>query len=143
MARKKSFYIPLPDWKDGVLVYYMTSKQAKDKFKETNMYQDSKWELDDMFGGDGAFVDYKSYQPIIWVDSTIEDFPNLMNTISHEALHAVGNIFDRKGVDYDSDNDEPYTYLLGYIVEQMVSTILGKNYGKNKKKFNKNTKRKS
>lgn len=40
--------------------------------------------------------------------------------IAHEAFHATEFIMDRIGCTLTNETSEPYAYLLGYIVEQIV-----------------------
>lgn len=41
------------------------------------------------------------------------------NTICHELMHVVMYVCDIKGIIPDTDNDEPLSYLQGYIGEKM------------------------
>lgn len=53
-------------------------------------------------------------------------FPNFyptLNVICHEATHAAMDIFRDLGLFIDTDNQEPFTYLVGYIVKH-ITTIL-------------------
>ncbi len=45
------------------------------------------------------------------------------DTIAHEALHITHFICHSVGIEYDVDNDEPMTYLLGWVVEQLYTWI--------------------
>lgn len=40
-----------------------------------------------------------------------------INVISHEALHITRMILDSRGVIFDPNNDEPYTYMQGWVTE--------------------------
>lgn len=40
------------------------------------------------------------------------------NTIAHESLHAVSDLFDDHCIKMDLNNQEPQCYLLGWVVEQ-------------------------
>lgn len=48
------------------------------------------------------------------------DYPDLMNAVSHEALHMTWFILDNVGVGIDADNHESSTYLLGYLVKKYL-----------------------
>lgn len=39
--------------------------------------------------------------------------------IAHEAVHIVNHFFKDRGIDLDTENDEPYAYFLGWIVVQL------------------------
>lgn len=45
--------------------------------------------------------------------------PITPGVIAHECLHAVGWIMDMKGCRHDIENDEPYAYLLEWMVNQV------------------------
>lgn len=40
--------------------------------------------------------------------------------ISHEAVHVTNMLFRDKGIKYRYDNDEPFAYMVGWIVEQIT-----------------------
>lgn len=48
-----------------------------------------------------------------------------LKIIAHESAHAVNMIFDHVGVELSTTNDEPFCYMLGWVVEQ-VEDCLGK-----------------
>lgn len=43
--------------------------------------------------------------------------------VAHECLHVTFHILDVCGVEYDSNNHEAFTYLHGYIVEQVDKRV--------------------
>lgn len=43
--------------------------------------------------------------------------------LSHEVVHLVNAIFQRRGIKPDTINDEPQAYLTGWITEQIYKTI--------------------
>lgn len=49
-----------------------------------------------------------------------------MNTIAHEVVHAVNNIYISRGISLDARNDEPQAYLTGWATE--VTTKFLKSY---------------
>ena len=44
-------------------------------------------------------------------------------TIAHEAFHAAFDILDRAGVKPDAKNQEPFAYLLGWVVDAVHKTV--------------------
>lgn len=54
------------------------------------------------------------------------------SVVAHEAVHIANIIFKRADIQLDIDNDEPYAYLLGWIVD-CITTIINKK----KRKLNK------
>lgn len=43
--------------------------------------------------------------------------------IAHEALHIAGFIMDKVGVKYKFRNDEPFTYLIGWVVDEVYGFL--------------------
>lgn len=50
-----------------------------------------------------------------------------VGTIAHEACHAADFIFENCGATHDFNNPEPYTYLVGWVADE-IAKFLG--YGK-------------
>jgi len=48
---------------------------------------------------------------------------NHMATLVHELSHAVMFTFDRIGTPHNSDTDEPYSYLLGFLMKKFFENI--------------------
>ncbi len=44
-----------------------------------------------------------------------------MGTIAHEAMHLTFDLMKRKGIKYCDESEEVYTYVLGQIVNQIIS----------------------
>lgn len=65
----------------------------------------------------------------------MEDDAVFNQIAAHEALHAVIYTLDRMGVKMDVDNHEPYTYLLGDIMQNISELKL--KYDKAKRKIKK------
>lgn len=51
---------------------------------------------------------------------------DLVNTVAHEAGHVVLDIYDFIGASVDINNQEPFTYELGYIAECIYKTLIKK-----------------
>ena len=51
---------------------------------------------------------------------------DLINTAAHEAGHVVLDIYDFIGASVDINNQEPFTYELGYIAECIYKTLIKK-----------------
>lgn len=51
---------------------------------------------------------------------------DLVNTVAHEAGHVVLDIYDFIGASVDINNQEPFTYELGYIAECIYKTLTKK-----------------
>lgn len=52
----------------------------------------------------------KSSQVIIWIDKKGE-----LDTFAHELIHAINNTFYNKGIQLDTENDEPQAYLMSWL----------------------------
>lgn len=52
------------------------------------------------------------------------DIPDLVNTISHEAFHFVFTVLDHAGLKLSYKSEEAYTYLIGYVVEEIYRGIV-------------------
>lgn len=44
---------------------------------------------------------------------------NSPDVVAHEALHLVNYVFEDRGVELSTSNDEPQAYMLGWVVEQI------------------------
>lgn len=51
---------------------------------------------------------------------------DLVNTVAHEAGHVVLDIYDFIGASVDINNQEPFTYEVGYIAECIYKTLTKK-----------------
>ncbi len=49
--------------------------------------------------------------------------PDCMSILVHELSHAVMFTFDRIGTPHNADTDEPYSYLLGYLMKKFFENI--------------------
>ena len=52
-----------------------------------------------------------------------ENDANHMATLVHELSHAVMFTFDRIGTPHNADTDEPYSYLLGFLMKKFFENI--------------------
>jgi hypothetical protein len=53
----------------------------------------------------------------------IEDKNKFISKIAHETLHAISGIFDVIGIKFTDESEEAYTYLLDYIILQILNRI--------------------
>lgn len=74
------------------------------------------------FGKDanGAFIQYTDNEgvliKVLWVRN-LKDIP----TLAHEILHLVFNVLTEKGLEYNLGSEESYTYLMGFIMDQILN----------------------
>ena len=66
-----------------------------------------------------ALTAYKKGQPLIIRFLKEETFNNV-GIIAHEAFHAVSYILSNIGIPFSLDTEEAYTYLLQYLVNEIV-----------------------
>lgn len=52
----------------------------------------------------------------------VYDFTDI-STVSHEAFHGMSYIYNSRGVEYDSENDESSAYYIGFIVENILRIL--------------------
>lgn len=52
---------------------------------------------------------------IVWLPSECS-----MRTMAHEAMHVVLNIFHMRGIEVDTNNQEPTTYMVGHVVSEVL-----------------------
>lgn len=94
-------------------------KEAIDKY-----LKDFKIDIDlDKIGGLFIYHDSKPWEGYILVSP---DTPT--STIAHESFHATYRIMSSIGSELASESEEPYAYLLGYITNKVVETLI--NYEK-------------
>ncbi len=72
---------------------------------------------EDFFNSDtnGAFIKNQEYN-IIW----LRDLKNIP-TIAHEVLHMVFDVANSKGLEYSLGSEESYTYLIAFIIDQILN----------------------
>ena len=61
-----------------------------------------------------------SYQSGIFIGFII---PPSAATIAHECYHAANYIYKRIGAKIDMENDEPFAYLLDFLVEECTGVV--------------------
>ena len=71
----------------------------------------------------GYCVQLESNTILIMVHESV-GIEDLASTVSHECLHAVLYVFDRKGVVVEVNNSEPTAYYLGYLTGLVFNQAL-------------------
>jgi hypothetical protein len=66
--------------------------------------------------------DYRHY--VVMLNPNCETTNITYGIIAHEALHIVGFILNRVSVLYDPDNDEAFTYLLEWVVDEIHQFLI-------------------
>ena len=84
-----------------------------DQFKELDGIE-LKFSYD--FSSGGACTVWENYAPNhVFMFLAERDLP----TFAHELVHAVDFAFDSKGISPDVNNNEPYAYYLGFLMEKL------------------------
>lgn len=66
-----------------------------------------------------GFCAYSKAGDMIWLP------PNASyGVIAHECAHAALNICHRRGISIDTGNQEPFTYLIGFLVNRVTDAAL-------------------
>lgn len=60
---------------------------------------------------------------VIDFQSKLQKKPECINIIVHESLHVAFAIADKIMMPYSIENDEPFCYLCGYIVEKIFEGV--------------------
>lgn len=68
---------------------------------------------------DCILIKYNKDSDIVGLDKTLD----LINTVCHEAGHAVLDIYAHMGQSIEYNSSEPFCYLLGYIAECIYKTL--------------------
>ena len=102
--------------------FYFFIGWSEDKFNnymEKN-FQSKLENISAVDGATGMIEDDEKDVILIWTRFKPKS-PKEIGILAHECLHAVGMTFEKVGVRYYQDNDEPFTYLLGRLVEEAMS----------------------
>lgn len=60
---------------------------------------------------------------ILWLTER-PNTPYYQGLLSHEVYHAVCNLFDYIGLDYNKGSEEAFAYMIGYLTEEIYKRIL-------------------
>lgn len=106
---KKYVHISVPIYKAWVYVVSDIQECIKLSATKTGVYVD---ESD--FDGLGLTV-HGWGRNVVWLPDAAD-----FDTIAHECMHVVLNIFNYKGVVVDTTNQEPTAYLMGYLTSRVI-----------------------
>lgn len=98
-------------------VYYCigsTEQYARKYFKEQGIKVNEKpWGVGHTLSNENG----KNIVYAIWTRNE-KDFA----VLAHELLHLTGFILSDRSVKYDVDNDEPFTYFIQYLTQEILKT---------------------
>lgn len=113
----KKITIPVGVYKANVYVWVSTVEEAERAYKKTAFY---KLGYTTTFHKNGAkTLSSYEYDPIVWVDSNLKGNFRIA-AISHEFFHVIVNMMQERNCKIDPDNDEPYAYLMEYLMKQYL-----------------------
>ena len=72
---------------------------------------------------DARFLMDESGKSLIRFKHVLDDHARMQSVIAHESLHATHHILNRVGISLVPESEEAFTYLLGYLVEQINKRI--------------------
>lgn len=102
----KSSFKDQPEWSRK------RKKMLLDKIKETFKDHPTKT---------GARYLYHREEGIDYIHIFKQDnIPDLIDKLSHEVLHFVHCLLDRRGFTLTDSSEEAYTYLMGYIMKNII-----------------------
>jgi hypothetical protein len=106
--KTKSFKIPIYF---GVVTVVQTSNKEDIK---------KRFKIDCYDNNPCVYSRGSHYFTVIFPESNQID----INAISHECTHLANFRMNKIGYKFDYENDEPYAYLLGYLVEKVYSILV-------------------
>lgn len=109
----------------GMYVYVLignkeeASKYIRKYFIKNSNSKDSEGTISE--NADGCTF-YSGGHSLVWIPS-IPKTAYSISVLGHELLHATFNMLDYVGAEYRyNGSNEPYTYLLGFLLEQALNT---------------------
>jgi len=101
-------------------------KATKLKTNKTNLYATTFWNMYDE--DEGFFVAFNFWNKNKQINHGV---------IAHEAVHIADFIFESRGVQRDWENDEPYAYIVQFLVDEIYKFIYENNLQKTLEKYEK------
>lgn len=119
MKKEKQAKLSMQPYRTNVIVWVCSPEEATKGFKKTVYYTEYGGCPDSFIplGGRCINVENANYEPIVWIDEKIKKQDRCIS-ISHEFIHVINAIFKCRGVKLDYDNDEPYAYMMTYLMTQ-------------------------
>lgn len=79
-----------------------------------NVVNNSNFKIND----DEAFVTYQNDKIYLFIREDVS-----AGIIAHESVHVCNYVFQGANIRLDIDNDEPYAYLMGWVVQEVHNTL--------------------
>lgn len=91
--------------------YYLIIGQEK---KTRNYFP----QLEDHKFGDGLVFSSTKSKIVIWVNEK-----GNLDTFAHELVHVISRTFDQRGIQFDTENDEPAAYLMSWLFRSFYFAV--------------------
>jgi len=124
---KGTFSFTVQPYGHEVHFCYLMDEKEMDRYLKRNF--GSGW--DDY---SGVYSTQHHYNPgfsgssVTWIRASLSPhYAPDYGTIAHEVHHIVNNICRDCGMPHETENDEPFAYLSGWITEQIYFWLLKKN----------------
>lgn len=109
--------IKIPIYTGTLKIYFFESKQDWNKLCK-------KYNCDLSFDDFAAiaFHDKQKNSYVVFLNANLQ--PKDYDYIAHETTHIVNRIFDSHMIKLDIHNDEPQTYLTGWVFKQLCDSLI-------------------
>jgi hypothetical protein len=111
--RVKTINLPIYDLDIVVIIndWVEANKRLKLGIEDDDLMNAQAWSIEN-------FVDTRGELYLLYRDGFLDN-----GTLIHEIVHCVLEICDNRGIVVDFQNQEPVTYLAGYIGEQVFAVV--------------------
>jgi hypothetical protein len=117
--RTRKTSLPLQVYSSSIHIYYCDNivKCVETIRKKYPLIEPS---TEDEEGAGISFSDYPNYPGEYWIIIT----PGCsLREVTHEAFHTAARLLHEHAVNFDVDNDEPYSYLVSYLTETIYNFV--------------------
>jgi hypothetical protein len=123
MRKPKQFEIHLELYRCYIVVSYAETNEEIER-----LYRDSGYKCPDLDHPFDAMTDLLEDRNQAIILKKVKNEATLLGNISHECTHAALNLFSGIGEDKLKTNqfNEPFCYLVGYLVETICQKIFEK-----------------
>lgn len=118
--KKLNFIVPLVIYPFDVMV---SVGQSDDELKESLSKFNCEWDESMSYIGNGRFIINENNQSIIRLANYPETYFEL-GVLAHEIFHCVTHVLNRIGMKFILyKSDEAYSYLIGYLTEEIYNKL--------------------
>jgi len=113
----KKITIPVGAYKAEVYIWICTPEEATKEYKKTIFY--SAGYTSEFHKNGAKTLSIDGFDPIIWIDSNLKGHFRTSGMV-HEFFHVIIHLMDSRNCKIDVDNNEPYAYLMEYLMKQYL-----------------------